>query len=162
MGKLFRLQRFDVMRQVHDALLHFGFVTMAHLPEDRTPDRHLAITVSRHRALSPKNARYSVSGKLAAVVLGQCGKVGRRNFERSGGWPITFPALAVTGRAIRLKHFLARSWRGRRCRHMLDLGFFLLSLRKKDAAHTYNADPNQPALKRHETSFVAVSRSTVV
>src|SRR5579864_2014215 len=141
------------MSQVRDALLHFRFVPVAHLPENRAPSRHLFAAVSGN-ALSAKNARDLVGGKLSAVVFGQHGQICRHSLECGSGRAIAFSVLAVAGCTISFEHFLAGGRIRCRRRDLFNFGFLFLSERNKRNAETEGEKPNEKTLKRHTTSLL--------
>lgn len=46
-NKLFLLHRLEVVAEVGNALLHLTFMPSAHTPENRSPHRHLFVTMCR-------------------------------------------------------------------------------------------------------------------
>jgi hypothetical protein len=56
------------MSKVNDTLLHFSFVAVTHLPEDRSPDGHFAVAVCGYCALPAENAGH-LAGNFPPLFL---------------------------------------------------------------------------------------------
>ena len=79
--RLLLLHQFDVVRQVGNALPDFAFVSLAHVPENRAPYRHIAIAVRTYGRLPAKNAHHSIGRELAGVVLREPSQITGSGFE---------------------------------------------------------------------------------
>jgi hypothetical protein len=59
------LHRFDVLIQVVDAQLYFGGVSLAHMPEQLAPNRHVLRTVCRQAYIT----RYRTSNAIGWITV---------------------------------------------------------------------------------------------
>src|SRR5690348_17121743 len=66
---LFLLQGLDIGVDVGDALLHLGFMTLAQVAEQRTPNRHVLAAVRGQFRIAAKDAGNMQGGILAAVLF---------------------------------------------------------------------------------------------
>ncbi len=58
------MQRFDLVVQVRDPLLYFGFVPSAQAPADCSPHRHFFVVVRREISLTTEHCRRLRPGHL--------------------------------------------------------------------------------------------------
>src|SRR5271169_4741250 len=97
---LLRLQGLDVLGKVRHALLHLTLVSMADVPEQRSPHRHFLGSVRRKIGFVADGGRDLQSGIFPSVVLAERGKVGGRNLQRAGRGASAFAVRSMANSAV--------------------------------------------------------------
>ena len=75
----------------------------------------------------PEHRGHMIGGKLAAVFPGKLCQIRGRVFQRGSRRSVPFAVGPMARCTVGMKHFIARIWRGRWYRFLLD--FFGLGLR---------------------------------